>query len=101
MWLRLALVLTLIVSIHSLSCPCWRDRSICRPAPTDCKLGLTKDACGCCDICFKIEGEKCGGPWGTSGRCGEGLECVAPKPEKAEDVPQHIARHQEGVCKPK
>uniref|UniRef100_A0A1V1WBV3 Putative venom protein n=1 Tax=Superstitionia donensis TaxID=311983 RepID=A0A1V1WBV3_9SCOR len=88
--------LLLVVCVYSLSCPlCWENPSVCGTTPTDCKLGLTKDACGCCDVCYKIEGEKCGGPWRTSGNCGKGLKCEIPK-----DLPKHIQRQAVGTCKP-
>ena len=38
--------------------------------------GTTTDACGCCTVCAKVEGEKCGGPWNIAGVCDKGLICV-------------------------
>ena len=37
--------------------------------------GLTKDVCNCCDVCSKVKGEKCGGPWNIKGRCDKFLTC--------------------------
>uniref|UniRef100_A0A224X3N0 Ptuative venom gland protein n=1 Tax=Megacormus gertschi TaxID=1843536 RepID=A0A224X3N0_9SCOR len=95
MWFRLFALLLLVASVYSLSCPCWRNKSLCKPAPTDCKLGLTKDACGCCDVCFKTQGETCKGPWNTSGTCGKGLKCVIP-----DNLPEYVQRQAEGTCQP-
>lgn len=58
----------------SLSCiPCSWVRCT---APVNCKGGLVKSICGCCSICAKVEGERCGGQWQTLGRCDSGLKCV-------------------------
>nr|API81343.1 venom toxin [Hemiscorpius lepturus] len=96
--LRLVLLSTLVVSIYSLSCPCWRERDktkFCGPPPTDCPLGTTHDACGCCTVCFKVQGEVCGGPWNVRGVCGEGLYC------KKEVVVEEGFDQYDGVCEPK
>ncbi|CAL4128345.1 unnamed protein product, partial [Meganyctiphanes norvegica] len=67
--------LSLLVLAHrSLSLSCIRCHEIDCPVPT-CSYGVTKDVCGCCDECAKGPGETCGGPWGISGSCSEGLEC--------------------------
>ena len=60
--------------VASLSCirPCSRVRCL---TPVDCKGGTVKDICGCCTVCAKVEGERCGGEWETEGRCDSGLEC--------------------------
>jgi len=59
---------------HSLSCtPC--NEAKCGPKPS-CKGGYTKDVCGCCDVCAKVEGEHCGGYWFHFGRCDVSLKCV-------------------------
>ena len=31
--------------------------------------------CDCCDVCAKVEGEECGGPWDSFGKCDERLKC--------------------------
>lgn len=82
-----------IFSIYSLSCPCLWDktyRSHCK-VPENCPVGLTKDACGCCDVCAKAKGEACGGPWFLLGRCGKGLKCIRENPEYS---------HSNGICQP-
>ncbi|XP_057313338.1 antistasin-like [Hydractinia symbiolongicarpus] len=40
--------------------------------PTNCKGGIVKDNCGCCDVCAKQKGETCGG---YAGVCEKGLVC--------------------------
>eukprot|EP00794_Sanderia_malayensis_P016846 gene16846-18545_t len=40
-----------------------------------CQGGLARDPCGCCFICAKLEGERCGGPWNIAGVCDKGLVC--------------------------
>jgi len=69
-------VLALINDVLSLSCPeC--DEFKCRDVShLRCKGGTTTDACGCCTVCAKVEGEKCGGPWNIAGVCDKGLICV-------------------------
>ena len=37
---------------------------------------LILDACGCCPICARGVNERCGGPFGTSGSCAAGLNCL-------------------------
>ena len=47
--------------------------------PSNCTGGqLTKDQCGCCDVCAKAVGESCGY---YNGRCGDGLYCYYPPPK--------------------
>ena len=46
----------------------------CRRAIT-CEKGKLRDACNCCDVCAKVEGEECGGKWYMHGRCDQGLTC--------------------------
>ena len=55
----LVIVVTL-ASTQALSClPC--VRTSCQPvSKLNCKGGLTKDVCGCCIVCAKVEGERCG-----------------------------------------
>jgi len=72
----LVLVLVLnefIETTEALKClPC-KSRTCEKPAY--CKGGLTKDVCNCCDVCAKVKGEVCGGPWNISGKCDKGLTC--------------------------
>lgn len=38
--------------------------------------GLVKDPCRYCDVCTKVMGELCGGPWNYLGKCDKGLKCL-------------------------
>lgn len=42
---------------------------------TRCNGGKLRDACNCCDVCAKVEGEICGGKLYKLGRCDKGLSC--------------------------
>lgn len=60
--------------------PC--DPDACAPAPSLCAAGLVTDACGCCMLCGKTEGQRCDHPdlpappaGEEAGKCGEHLEC--------------------------
>ena len=47
--------------------------------PSECASGeLTKDSCGCCDVCAKAAAQECGGPWGGVGTCASHLYCDYP-----------------------
>uniref|UniRef100_A0A482ZH43 U29-Theraphotoxin-Sfo1a_1 n=1 Tax=Selenotholus foelschei TaxID=1905327 RepID=A0A482ZH43_9ARAC len=46
--------------------------------PKDCKVGITKDVCNCCPVCYKNVGETCGGPWNMFGVCARHLTCTKP-----------------------
>ena len=37
---------------------------------------FTRDSCGCCLICAKLEGESCGGLYGKAGFCASQLRCT-------------------------
>ncbi|CAH1257330.1 CRIM1 [Branchiostoma lanceolatum] len=79
------LLLVTVRSVAALSClPC--DRSKCPPPPS-CPADVITDVCGCCAACAKVEGERCGGPWWTSGKCSSGLVCNKdPKDFNADGV---------------
>jgi len=72
--IRLVFLAVCVAAVHSLSCaPCGAEP--CQN-PVCCESGLyTTDACGCCLTCAKGEGQSCGGPFGVSGTCGQGLRC--------------------------
>ncbi|XP_068203247.1 single insulin-like growth factor-binding domain protein-2 [Palaemon carinicauda] len=74
--------LTYLDRVWPLSCiPCREITCELPPRLFSCNWGLALDMCGCCYVCAKGEGEKCGGQWGWHGRCGRGLYCrVAPTP---------------------
>ena len=56
------------------ACPCPAIECFARycPKPGFCKEGIVKH-CGCCDVCAKVEGERCQ----CSADCARGLECVS------------------------
>nr|UFQ21614.1 putative keratin-associated protein [Zeuxo ezoensis] len=87
--LALLTVLACITWCDALSCaPC--DKSKCKTLTRrDCFYGIGKDVCGCCDLCFKGKGEKCGGPWNISGVCASQFRCTK------------ASFNEEGVCVPK
>lgn len=59
---------------------------VCRqedcPPSTDCRAGLVLDRCGCCQMCGRLEGEKCDNytlPLPEKDRygfCGDNLACL-------------------------
>uniref|UniRef100_G3TMP5 Insulin-like growth factor-binding protein 7 n=2 Tax=Loxodonta africana TaxID=9785 RepID=G3TMP5_LOXAF len=72
----LLLLLPLSSSSSSDACgPC--EPAACPPLPPrGCPLGETRDACGCCPVCARGEGEPCGGSGAGRGHCAPGMECV-------------------------
>ncbi|XP_036890059.1 insulin-like growth factor-binding protein 7 [Sturnira hondurensis] len=72
----LLLLLPLPSSSSSDVCgPC--EPASCPPLPPrGCRLGETRDACGCCPMCARGEGEPCGGSGAGRGYCAPGMECV-------------------------
>ena len=58
-----------------LYCPDCREIH-CDDIAQVCEYGWTRDLCGCCWVCAKGPGSKCGGVYGYLGRCGNGLVCV-------------------------
>lgn len=72
----LLLLLPLSSSSSSDVCgPC--EPTSCPPLPPrGCPLGETRDACGCCPMCARGEGEPCGGGGAGRGYCAPGMECV-------------------------
>ena len=53
--------------------PC--NQSSCPPVACDENLQYM-DSCGCCALCAKEEGERCGGREDVAGRCKPGLYCA-------------------------
>ncbi|XP_066276577.1 cysteine-rich motor neuron 1 protein-like isoform X2 [Branchiostoma lanceolatum] len=88
-WRTAILFIVIVTSVAGLSCSPCEDHECSKPPP--CKGDIVKDACGCCDVCAKVEGERCGGPWKISGVCSSGLFC-----DKDQDDFNAV-----GVCKPK
>ena len=78
--------------------PC--EKIHCNPrkaAKLECRGGVTTGVCGCCPVCARIEGERCGGYYNYLGKCDSGLYC--------EPVLKHSRRKSrkqkdlEGICK--
>ncbi|XP_076041493.1 venom protein 302-like [Oratosquilla oratoria] len=75
-------LLCIFVSVErssGLSCRPCENRKHCLNEPTYCRWGFTKGVCGCCIVCSKGPGEKCGGTWHQDGRCATGLTCLITK----------------------
>ncbi|XP_042883164.1 single insulin-like growth factor-binding domain protein-1 [Penaeus japonicus] len=45
------------------------------PSTHDCNHGITKEHCGCCDVCLRSEGEKCDAHEDFTGICISPLVC--------------------------
>nr|XP_027224202.1 insulin-like growth factor-binding protein 7 [Penaeus vannamei] len=45
------------------------------PDTSDCNHGTVKEHCGCCDVCKRRQGEKCGGHEHEDGECDPPFEC--------------------------
>uniref|UniRef100_A0A023GBZ7 Putative secreted protein n=1 Tax=Amblyomma triste TaxID=251400 RepID=A0A023GBZ7_AMBTT len=54
--LAVAVIGTLATSAPNCAAGC--DQSKC-PSAASCKCGTFKDACNCCDVCYKCPGESC------------------------------------------
>ena len=65
------------VAIFAMKCPpC--DKIHCNPRKASkltCKGGVTTGVCGCCPVCARVEGERCGGYFNYLGKCDRGLYC--------------------------
>ncbi|XP_015206403.1 cysteine-rich motor neuron 1 protein-like isoform X1 [Lepisosteus oculatus] len=63
--------------------------------PHTCENGRTptRDPCGCCDYCTRLEWEPCGGEDWSVGYCGLGLTCAGANGTRAATVPDV------GICK--
>ena len=81
--LLIALAVSVILSVtQALSClRCDSPQIKCTSLyKLNCKGGLKSGVCGCCPVCAKIKGGKCGGPWNIHGECDCGLRCYkSPK----------------------
>lgn len=62
-------------NITTFKCPeC--NKIHCDKTVGECKNGWTTGFCGCCWVCARGIGERCGGMGSYLGECGEGLVCV-------------------------
>lgn len=68
------------------SCPSECGR--CPPLRlSECRAGKVKDICGCCFVCAKAFGERCGGIDRIHGTCGVNLTCISPRFDKGLCMP--------------
>ncbi|CAM1297779.1 Uncharacterised protein g1934 [Pycnogonum litorale] len=74
--LILACILATITNVDSLSCIDCNERKCRTREQLGCIGGYDIEACGCCETCAKLVGEKCGGPWNIAGTCDKGLKCT-------------------------
>lgn len=88
-------VVMILVTLGSgLQCPAC-DRIHCdprMPSQLTCQGGVTTGVCGCCPICAKVKGERCGGDFNYLGKCDSGLFCQIKDPKRFTD------RQPEGRC---
>lgn len=82
-------------AIASRECAPCALRSCPPVSPLGCDSGrvLTRDPCGCCERCSRLELELCGGADWTLGYCGSGLTCAAVNGTGPVRIPDA------GVCK--
>lgn len=68
----------LLSPAYGLSCvwPCNPSQQCTHIDTSNCRYGLVKDVCGCCNVCGKGLGELCGGIDDIEGKCGPGFECI-------------------------
>ena len=90
-------VIAFVRTVSALSCTSC-DETTC-VEPLNCKAGLVKGLCGCCNVCAKLENQRCGGPWYIHGKCAEGLKCVTRTQRENQDgfLPDHFKI---GICEP-
>lgn len=64
----------LLTNQSSLKCvPCSKMK--CMERKLNCKGGIVKGICGCCDKCAKVLDENCGGIYNYLGKCDKDLFC--------------------------
>lgn len=55
-------------------CPECKDIQ-CPGRAKQCSRGILRDACNCCNICVRDEGEVCGGKYYIHGKCAQDTHC--------------------------
>lgn len=79
----------IVYDANGLSCVKCDDKPC--EIPACCESGnYVHDVCGCCPVCARAPGKRCGGPWGISGTCSKDLACFrscecATLPSAADD----------------
>ncbi|XP_018008435.1 keratin-associated protein 5-1 [Hyalella azteca] len=71
------------------TCQVEKPQCACKPASCsapECKYGVGKDSCDCCDVCLLGPGVTCGGPGDVHGKCGRNMACVKIDPKDANSI---------------
>lgn len=69
-------------------CPECKDLQ-CPGRAKQCSRGILRDACNCCNVCARDEGELCGGKYYIHGKCAQDSHC---------DLRQATIDNPVGVC---
>ncbi|ESP05166.1 hypothetical protein LOTGIDRAFT_102422 [Lottia gigantea] len=83
--------------ISALRCPPCEKLHCSRLSKSSCKGGITTSICGCCAICAKVKGERCGGEYQYLGKCDKGLYCQ-PLTDKSNIIMYHGKAELIGSC---
>ncbi|XP_018008438.1 venom protein 302 isoform X2 [Hyalella azteca] len=73
-------VLAVTWQVEALRCNCTAI-TCARVDERTCRHGVGLNACGCCQVCLRGPGERCGGPWNIEGKCGRNLTCSKLGPD--------------------
>ena len=91
--------LSVCVAIVAMKCPSC-EKIHCNPRKASkltCKGGATTGVCGCCPVCARVEGERCGGYFNYLGKCDKGLYCEPVLKNKGNRLRKR--KETEGKCK--
>ena len=101
--LVISAILTMTEALRCLPCKSTLRSPSAPRYELNCKGGLVKDICNCCDTCAQLNGEKCGGLWYIYGKCDHGLTCyMIYKSYKGPIVIEHKGEfNAPGKCIPK
>ncbi|XP_002158916.2 CUB and zona pellucida-like domain-containing protein 1 [Hydra vulgaris] len=85
---------------YKLRCNCNQTQCI---EPVGCLSGKVKDACDCCNVCAKTEGERCGGRNHIGGECGKALQCMVRRlrthnNRKIQEIGALVGRCEHEMC---
>ncbi len=70
-------------------CPAECKDIRCPGRAKQCARGVLRDACNCCNICVRDEGEVCGGKYYIHGKCAQEAHC---------DLRRATIQNPVGVC---
>ncbi|OAD59117.1 hypothetical protein WN48_09427 [Eufriesea mexicana] len=75
------------------------------PSKVSLSISLRQDSRTCCKVCARVEGEPCGGLFGFSGSCADGLQCVIknllPNTREVDEGVCTSMIHRQRACYPK